>query len=321
MDYFIFYSEEFFNFGRHNDWFIEEISATIDPVVNCYEDLKCMKDILKNIQERYKEVGLRDTYFSNGRDYPKLDVWRKYITSRQFKKLIECVGNRGEWKKDLGSILYVLDLSIDIVFKILSKMRKKAVKYQSIISNMHTFGIYLSPTEKMDIKLKENFLVSGYPEFFNLNNTGIVLLCLDEIRERINQVLAEDSSLNEAYLKENLILATVIHEHTHAAVFEGLNFNSNNIKFNGMRSNGKKYKAVSEGLAEWSELNYFRNDKFMFDIVINHALCGNFPDWPYAAAFLIEKSYNQLDDIKYKALVEYFRKDYNEAYKLLLSEK
>jgi len=49
-------------------------------------------------------------------------------------------------------------------------------------------------------------------------------------------------------------------------------------------------------------------------------LSGNFPNWPYSAAILIEKSYSKLKDIKYKTLVEYFRKNYIEAYKLMVME-
>ncbi|WDC83365.1 hypothetical protein PL321_11440 [Caloramator sp. mosi_1] len=106
----------------------------------------------------------------------------------------------------------------------------------------------------------------------------------------------------------------------HAAIYEGLNYNSSNVTFNSKWSNGKRFKTVSEGLAKWAELNYFRDNKVVYDIIYNHALSGEFPNWPYSAAILMENSYLKLGDMKYKALVEYFRRDYLAAYKLLVSE-
>ncbi|SHH31544.1 von Willebrand factor type A domain-containing protein [Thermosyntropha lipolytica DSM 11003] len=308
---------------RNNSYiYISELSTVKDPIINCYDDLKYMEMILKRINERYRnDISLSGEYFyvyGNRGAKPILEIWRKYTSNAQFTKLVKCVDEMGYWKKDLKSILVALEIAINIIFNMLKRMKSELVKYKSIVSTIHTYGVYILPTiEKKQLinKLKSN----GYPEHFYINKTGVVLLCLDEIKKRIEEVLQEDASLDKQKLKEDLILATLIHEHTHAAVYEGLNYNSSSIIFNNSNwSSGKRFKAVSEGLAEWAELNYFRNNKVMYDIIYNHAVSGEFPDWPYSAAVLIEDSYLELGDIKYKALVEYFRRNYIEAYKLLV---
>jgi len=313
--------DEFFEERNDNNIFISEISTVKDPIINCYDDLKYMEMILKRINERYRnDISLSEKYFymyGNRGAKPILEIWRKYTSNTQFTKLVKCVDEMGYWKKDLKSILVALEIAINIVFDMLKRMKRELVKYKSIVSTIHTYGVYILPTiEKKQLinKLKSN----GYPEHFYINKTGVVLLCLDEIKKRIEETLQEDTSLDEEKLKEDIILATLIHEHTHAAVYEGLNYNSSNITFNSNWSNGKRFKAVSEGLAEWAELNYFRGNKVIYDIIYNHALSEEFPDWPYSAAILIENSYLKLGDIKYKALVEYFRRDYIEAFKLLV---
>lgn len=304
-------------FEEGDDIYIPEISSVKDPIINSYDDLKYMEKILQNIYDKYgEEVYLDDGYF--GRTRFNSDIWRRYVSPSQFRRLTECVDEYGHWRRDLRSIIYVLDIAIDIVFNFLQRLRKKAVKYYQIVSNIHTFGVYLHPKDVMDEQLRNKLISYGYPQHFLIGKTGAVLLSLDRIKDRIEQCLKESNLVDADDMKEKLILATVIHEHTHAAIYEGLNYNSSNPIFSQQYNNEREFKAVSEGLAEWAELNYFRNDSVIFDIIFNHASSGDFPYWPYSSALLIENSYKSLGDVKYRALVEYFRKDYEEAYKLLI---
>ncbi|MBZ4664600.1 MAG: hypothetical protein JG776_2324 [Caloramator sp.] len=93
----------------------------------------------------------------------------------------------------------------------------------------------------------------GIQNIFISMKLGMVLICLNRIKERIKVALQEYNHLDEKSLKENLIFATlIIHEHTYAAIFEGINTNSSNMAFIAKWRNGKRFKAVSEGLAEWA---------------------------------------------------------------------
>gem|GEM_PF-6676392 len=73
-------------------------------------------------------------------------------------------------------------------------------------------------------------------------------------------------SFDEKALREKLIFETLLHEHTHAIIDEGRENDAPGACRPDFH-NGKKALLINESLAEWSALNYFRNDEEMFEII------------------------------------------------------
>ena len=84
-----------------------------------------------------------------------------------------------------------------------------------------------------------------------------------------------------------------------------------------MNSKEKNYKCVSEGLAEWAELNYFRRDTEIFQIIRQHARYQKYPHWPYAAAWLIENNDIMVSYKDFRNLVTLFRMNVEQTYQYL----
>ena len=317
----------FLNTGSINSkyCYIPEISSVKDSVSNCMDNLTAILGILKEISSKYKgEVVLSSRYFRDPenpplpgwedrcRDRSKKDVWKRRLTKSQFDKIKKNIDENGLWKKDLESVIEVFEVALEAIFKLLRKWLSRTSAFSPIIRELHTYGVYIHPSETVNGKLNRLLRRNGFPHWFNLQNTGKVVICLDSCNEHIKQCLKNDHTIDEKEMLRKLVTATLVHEHAHAITYEGIGSLAGEEFFEGPKSGGKRFKVVSEALAEWAALNYFRNDKTAFNIVVGHASCGEFPDWPYTAALLIERAYKN-----YRSLLKLFRKDYKKAYKLL----
>ena len=55
-------------------------------------------------------------------------------------------------------------------------------------------------------------------------------------------------------------------------------------------------------------------------MILQHALCGDLPEWPHAGAVQLENKFsNELANIGYLAIQQFFRINVGEAYKFLFS--
>ncbi len=256
-------------------------------------------------------------------DYPNLEVWKQNLSKRDYNKILSSINEDKSWNRNLCSVINVFKVSLPVLIKLLREWEKLSSKWSIISKEIRTFGVYLNSNTN-DSKLRNLLENNNFPSHYQLAKGGKVLLCLDRCKKRLEDLLsnAPDELINSNDLFPRLIKATIIHEHTHAITYEGIN-NNDPVYFNNTaKRGGKKYKAVSETIAEWAEMNYFRNigDELLYDIIFTHANYGQFPNWAYAGALILESSSQILPtEIKYRAILQYFRSDTNSAYRLLTS--
>ena len=255
-------------------------------------------------------------------DYPNLEVWEKILKNKEYEEILNCLQEDRSWKKDLGSIITVFKIALPILIKLLKEWQKLSSKWLRISKVIRTFGVYIQPNSESK-KLEDLFIKNKFPAHFIENQGGKVLICLERCKKRLENIIdgkTQDDSIDANDLFARLIKSTIIHEHTHAITFEGVGNDSEPYYRNKTGIGRKKYRAVSETLAEWAELNYFRihGDQELYEIVFNHANSDQFPDWAYAGALILERPDNELPaEILYRTLLEYFRINTNVAYRFL----
>ncbi len=257
-----------------------------------------------------------------GFDMPVLEIWGKHLKTKDFKLIQNCLQLDGSWKKDLDSIINVFEVALPTFIKLLRQWAGFRSKWYKVSREIRTFGVYLHQ-ESYSTKLNEIFIHNNFPPHYKQNQGGKVLICLERCKKRLENIIddeTQDDSIDAKDLFTRLIKSTIIHEHTHAITYEGVGTGLEPYYKNKVSIGGKKYQAVSETLAEWAELNYFRihGDKELYNIVFNHANSDQFPDWAYAGALILERPNNDLPaEVQYRTLLEYFRFNTNVAYRLL----
>ncbi len=300
-------------------YFIDEISDREAFISNCFDDLKAILGILTSMSRRTREsVSFAKTHFSD-RDEPNQEAWRRRLSKKEFETMQTCLYEKGLWKKDLESIISIFEIALKVIFDLIYKYERLYSRFSSIIKEFHTYGVYLPSSDKMNSQFNNLLQEKGFPNWFRQENTGKVLICMNGCRERLAECLGEKSSSEKSRLFQKLITATLVHEHAHAIIFEGISLSSGEEYFSGPKASDGKFNTVSEALAEWAELNFFREDNEIFTLILQHARGGKLPAWPYAGALLVEKHYGNSGCVKYRALLDYFRRHYREASKLLSS--
>ena len=301
---------------NHN---IEKIEKTMRGLVDYYRELK----------EIYgKENSLHAYYFSSNSylvwnktmDYPDLKIWKSYFSRSDFSKIRKCIEEDGSWKKDLESISSVYEIALPVIIELLKNWENVSSKWSLIAESIRTFGVYLPRKNASDQQLNKALQYQGYPAIFNQYDTGKVLLCIDRCKNRLEEYWKQHknesiNSIKSEALFSGLLKATLLHEHAHAITYEGVGKGEDQYFIS-----NKRDSAVSEALAEWAELNYFRANETrdIYEIVYNHANSGAFPDWPYAGALILENSNERLPKtIRFRSLLQYYRSDAEIAFSLL----
>jgi len=259
-----------------NNLILEEITkilkkgaSVIREYSSFFKKYFMLPDIEKTINEiieiyKLNNENLTEIYYQN------LDVFKKtYDIYLLFFKEFEKIN--GEDKKNIAKMLKEVDeygitlidrLKISI-YSLKSLFDKLMVKYSNL------YGFYTKNNNKIDEILKQ-FKQSDS----NKNKNGAVFICIDTIKK----------DFGKKYLKRTR--ATVLHEHAHAICYTGKD--SSGKTFINSHSRNMVYKVISEAIAEWTELDCFRSNKEIFNIVLDHARSGNVPYWPYAGALGIE---------------------------------
>ena len=281
--------------------------------------------ILKNMKKAYgNQVHFADSCwhsnYAGGSDNPNLAIWQKLLSNKDFSRILNRLDQSQQiWNKDLESVIEVSEIILPVLIKKMRELFIMSSKWHEIIRDIRTFGVYLHPSNPKE-KLREVLEEQNLADKIHLHETGIVLLCIQRCKARLQRCLENNDNLDESELLEKLLKATLIHEHAHAITYEGVGEGEDMSYIERQSQGGIYFKAVSETLAEWAELNFFRNDNIIFQIIHKHASNDTFPHWPYAGALLLENSQVELPDYtKYSTLMKFFRSNTNAAYRLLRS--
>ena len=311
--------------------FVPPISEEPNVLPNCEADLKAILEVFRRIAAALpSEVALEERYFADmdsggigphrRREPPDLAAWERRVPNK-ISKIRACLNPDGTWQKDLERIITVLEIAVPVIFEMIRKLRRANSPYANILAEIHTYGVYLPPSGEGNRKFAGILRKSDLPEWLDQPNTGKVLVCLERIRERVDgYAQTRHGGRSPLGLLNDLVTANVVHEHAHAITFEGVSCLQSEAYFRESKARPSEFEAVSEALAEWAELNFFRESREMFGIVLDHASSGKLTGWPYAGALLMENSVALLGcDHPFRSLLGLFRVDCKRAYGMLRS--
>lgn len=291
----IAYSEGSLNHKSSDNVFIEGISNFRNLINNHYDNTITIISILEKALKTYPDIKVSDEYFKTLEDgilylekerYLNLEDWKKYCSKREFEIIINSIEN-GFYKLELKHILAVFKIAVRIVFNEMKNQRELYSKYPELIKERETFGVYLHPNV-FHKKFEEIIIKEQAPKYLAHDNNGKVLICLGHIMK-----FAKQYNFSDTVLKK-FITSIIIHEHTHAIIKEGVSDLKIEVK---NKLSDKEYLIYNESFAEWSELNYFRNDIEMTEIIYEHITSGDLPEWKYRGALNIEKKSGDITEI------------------------
>ena len=242
--------------------------------------LSTIRTVLNKLSKsEIEELELKNERFSYGRDNPIREVWCRRLKNGKFHKLWASVDQCGNWKRDIVSISSAYSIALNLLIELLPQAKLQSMEYYKVISNLRTFGVYIPPShvdnKNFQALLKEN----NFPDYFT-PQCGKVLVCLEDCRKAAE-------SCSDAALWPKFLLPILVHEHTHAVVQEGIDEMRKSVQ--NWTGDADEMTVVSETLAEWSELEFCREDDTLTEIITEHSGSGNLPEWPYAGALLLEK--------------------------------
>ncbi len=324
--------------SEESDWerwlFIPELSLSKDFYNVLYDDFYEVLKIMQRMAEAHpQQIVLSDKYFvdtrRDGSDLKRepadLNAWKKHLSKEESRVIRKCLSRDGMWKKDLESINIGFEISVNLLFHLFRKSNLLKSVFQPLIETFHTYGVYLPPSGERPEKLKNLLLAKGFPCWFTMKDSGIVIISLDRCRDKIDQCAQKTNIPNKELLLKDFILAIAIHEHTHAAVREGIPIihHRNGLSGKGFdpeeRSRGSCDwpTEVDESLAEWCSLSYFLEASMIYRIIRQHALLGDYPEWPYRGAFFFDKKDPNESLLSFQTAMRYLRESPSKAANLI----
>lgn len=314
-----YYLEKYFDNNEDIDigkLYIEGVSKQVNLIDNFFDDFYEILEVFKRLikKENLQEISIE---YDEKKAFPRLEVWQKYLNARRFSQIKKLVDVEGKWSNKLNDIIKITEIALEMLKQIIESIQENVRGFSIIASEMHTYGVYLHK-DTSNNEFKEILRFNGFPTCIEQPSNGKVLICIDKIIERVNEVCASNKTIDRNFIIENMITATLVHEHTHAANFEGVKYNHPQPLFISEKNKDDyKYDIVYEALAEWAEFNYFRDNNIVSDIIKSHMNNADIKHWPYAGAELIENRFNELGITDFQAIFNMSRINYKNAYEIL----
>lgn len=267
--------------GEWGDYFrIANFSDSPDHIVNIEKCLREMVVVWRAISKRLSNdsVHLYHQYWPRHEEKLLDGIPHAELLPQHIRTLLNICLHNGVWHCPLDTLCDLFDSSITELIPLLYRLsRTSKESYSSIYTIIRAAGLYLpehSTTVKTLLTITRE---SDYPSFFVPGSGGNVIIDIESLRY---------SSLNKVDFFKNLT-SLIIHEHAHALFAEGVNVNGHT----GHIKPTFEASVANESLAEWMELNYWRNDPDMSRKIFEHAYRGDFPEWKYAGMVLVESHF------------------------------
>ena len=225
---------------------------------------------------------------------PNLEIWKKHLSNADFQTILNTIkGNRGKWNFALSSIVKVLPIAVETLFRLMGQFQKSLSPTFHVSRKLNAWGMYVpDAVQNPDIAAQ-----------LHASECGVVLLSLSQMRKDCKDWLGNREPADHQALVEML----AVHEHAHAIVHQGLEKDGSrpwDLQYD--IKDRDSYHAVSEALAEWATLERFRKNRALSILIREHIEADRLPQWPYNAAASIENS--PLARQKFKAVMGYFQK-------------
>lgn len=288
---------------------IKEIQYTIKSVL---QKLNKSEDNIVKIDQGYFDD---PKWFINQKRFeknaicritPDLKKWEKLLDDSDYKKVLNYVDHEGRWKLDIESIFTVYSIALETIYRLLPKARALSSVNSQVIKNRETYGVYLPPESGTYSKLNKILNTQKFPLFFNIDQSGVVLICIEDCKKDCGEIENND-------LWPDFLSSILVHEHTHAITRQGV-AKMEKDNFIEWQGDPQKSKIVNEALAEWAELNYCRDRKSLYQVTIEHAASGQLPEWPYAGALALEMEFQKKGEGFFKRLLKMYRSGNEKSY-------
>ena len=288
--------------------FIEGLNSSKNLLVLPREILNHILITLKNIAKCSPYDQMIDHYLIST---SRIEQWRDFMHEDEYNNIAQGIDGR------ISSIAHAMGTIIEVVFRLIYRYRAQSGPYSEILRVMHLWGVYFPPESQEAEKL---LLKKNFPYLPAVDGSGKVFLCLNTLRESFQKLQESKKVLGTSDFAD-FLLSVIVHEHTHAITTEGIGTGEEKISCQSPRRYGKRTELVSEALAEWAELNYFRNNELLYELIFTHANLGPPSEWPYAGALFFEKHYTQkTGDEFFRSVLNTFRQNGNKAYQMLIEK-
>lgn len=240
----------------------------------------------RHASSRYFETYGRFTIGGRKKEAFDLESWRRRLSEEEFETFAECFEDELLIKHPR-----TIQTSFELTRKIVTDLLPKAAKHYRarLIAKCRLYGHYVRSSKNSSRNLMDVLENSGLPPHLLSNTSGIVFISLDACSE-LASVLARGGDYDDAVRR--VIRSILIHEHGHAILEQGYGRNHFGMKLenaNIVETIGE----VEEAIVEWIELDSSRRDPVMYRAISDHADAGDFPEWPYAGAMILERFENQ----------------------------
>ena len=219
-----------------------------------------------------------------------------------------CLYESRHWRFDLGAIADILEIATVVLLPLVRQARLGASEAGRRISVLRAAGLYLPGGSRAQRTVTEIVRGAGFPYGAPADNCG-GLVVLD-----IESLVAEAAGAPVAVIQQ-LLTSLLIHEHAHAIYQEGIT--PRQPEFVGI-PDSVNASPVNESLAEWAELNFFRDNPSVLKGILAHAGGGRFPEWPYAGAIRVEQRYAKSGLRAFRLILNSLRRDPDAAMRSLV---
>ncbi len=264
----------------------------------------------KMLREGAKKYGNHFIRIGNTVQRKSWEVCEKLLNSGE----IVVEDNLNDWSKGddvfmSGTLTQIINLFEEASEELIRALGKPIpVKVDRFFAvQVPTFGIFTQQgSPSVDKKLRLWALDVGTPPEFTLPGVSRVLLCLnalDHFRETLRQ---RNRPVTDA---SKIQRSLMIHEHFHAIVACGVNPDGRLPQGPRIRESWNKASPVNESLATWMQLHDSRDKPEIWEHVMAYISMGEYPEWPYAGAMVLEKVYQAKGLLEIQKWVQNLRND------------
>jgi hypothetical protein len=174
-----------------------------------------------------------------------------------------------------------------------------------------TFGVFVpGSAAEAQTQIETSLAEAGWHRNAAIPGQDKILLCMRALERAIGDMKSAGSNPARAdELAHRLSAAVLVHEHFHSALSHGLDRQGRVSQGSSRAREWEAAAPLNESLAAWTEHHYFRGDRDMVARIGAYIRSGEYPNWPYRGAELIEREYVDGGVPAVRAWVQHLRDD------------
>ncbi|AKJ10148.1 hypothetical protein ABB07_08965 [Streptomyces incarnatus] len=204
-----------------------------------------------------------------------------------------------------------LRLLTDLSNRALRLLREPARNRPSLLkTSALTFGAYTHGGGQDTARIQQAASRNGVPDFAIPTAGPKVLICANAFDRLVASLMSDGLEHDAAHQHaEKFLLATLVHEHLHAALAIGLDENGQTSPSARNANEWRQARNLNESLAAWASLDFSRDDLGLFDACWEYIQRDTYPQWPYRGAERIEEMFQEQGPAALRSLIRLLRED------------